>query len=160
MSKNSKFEFTFANLENELAIAKNSGFKFITCHEFVQRNHKECNEKIIIIKPATILNSFEKKRSTFPIAEAAAPSIIKTKENPSEKRIVLFKTIDLFFFIIVELSIKFFSTKNLIDSFANFKFLIVRLNLSLSRPSNSNFLIKSLIFTLLYLSLLFDGSSI
>ena len=50
MSKNSKFEFTFANLENELAIAKNSGFKFITCHEFVQRNHKECNEKIIIFR--------------------------------------------------------------------------------------------------------------
>ena len=37
-----------------------------------------CNEKIIIINPATILNSLEKNRSTFPIAEAAAPSIIKT----------------------------------------------------------------------------------
>ena len=54
-----------------------------------------CNEKIIIINPATIRNSLEKKRSTFPIAEAAAPSVIKTKEKPSEKRIVLVKTIDL-----------------------------------------------------------------
>ena len=49
----------------------------------------------MIINPATILNSLEKKRSTFPIAEAAAPSIIKTNEKPNEKRIVLFKTIDL-----------------------------------------------------------------
>ena len=38
-----------------------------------------CNEKIIIISPATIRNSLEKKKSTFPIAEAAAPRVIKTK---------------------------------------------------------------------------------
>ena len=49
----------------------------------------------MIIKPAIILSSFEKKRSTLPIAEAAAPSVIKTKEKPNEKRIVFMRTIDL-----------------------------------------------------------------
>ena len=55
-----------------------------------------CKEKIIMITPAVILNSFEKKRRTFPIAEAAAPKIIKTNEKPREKRMVFVKTIDLF----------------------------------------------------------------
>ena len=37
----------------------------------------------------------KKKRRTFPIADAAAPRIIKTNEKPNEKRTVFFKTTDL-----------------------------------------------------------------
>ena len=42
-----------------------------------------------------ILSSLEKKRRAFPIAEAVAPRMIKIKEKPKEKIIVLVKTIDL-----------------------------------------------------------------
>ena len=60
---------------------------------------KRFKEKRIIIKPATILNSFPKKISTLPIKEAAIPKDIKTTENPREKIIVLSKTTLLFFLI-------------------------------------------------------------
>ena len=45
------------------------------------------NEKIIMIKPATILKVFEFSKSNWPKKEAAAPKIIKTKEKPSENNI-------------------------------------------------------------------------
>ena len=50
-------------------------------------------KKIIIIKPATILNSFEKKENV-PYCRCCSSRIIKTNEKPNEKRIV-FKTTDL-----------------------------------------------------------------
>ena len=76
------------------------GMDPITSNQLTLEEIKRCeldpNSKLeLIINPATILNSFEKKRSTFPIAEAAAPSTIKTNEKPNEKRIVLVKTVDL-----------------------------------------------------------------
>ena len=49
-------------------------------------------EKIIITKPATILNSLEKKSRIFPIEDAAAPNVINTEEKPAEKRIVFNRT--------------------------------------------------------------------
>ena len=46
-----------------------------------------CSEKTIIIKPATILNVCEFCKRICPKKEAAAPKIIKTKENPKENNI-------------------------------------------------------------------------
>ena len=45
-----------------------------------------------IIKPATILSSFEKNNNTFPKNEAAIPRVMNTDENPKEKIIVLMRT--------------------------------------------------------------------
>ena len=45
------------------------------------------SEKIIMIIPATILNVCEFSKRIFPKKEAAAPKIIKTKENPKENKI-------------------------------------------------------------------------
>ena len=56
--------------------------------QYLKRKFKKpniCNEKIIIINPAKIRNSFENRSN--------ADS--KNKWKPSEKRIVLVKTIDL-----------------------------------------------------------------
>ena len=49
----------------------------------------------MIIIPAAILNSLDKNNNIFPTADAVAPSVMKTKENPKENKIVLYKTIFL-----------------------------------------------------------------
>ena len=54
--------------------------------------------------PAAILSSLDKNNKMLPTAEAVTPRAIKTKEKPNEKRIVLIKTIFLFWSI----SVKFF----------------------------------------------------
>ena len=46
-----------------------------------------CNEKIIIIIPATILNCWEFWSKNFPSIDAVAPKIINTNENPKENNI-------------------------------------------------------------------------
>jgi len=46
-------------------------------------------EKNIITIPATILKIFELNKKNFPISEAVEPNVIKTKEKPSVKKIVL-----------------------------------------------------------------------
>ncbi len=43
-----------------------------------------CNENIIIIIPATILNCWEFWSNNFPSIDAVAPKIINTNENPKE----------------------------------------------------------------------------
>ena len=43
-----------------------------------------CREKIIIIKPATILNWLKFCNKIFPRADALAPNTINTNENPKE----------------------------------------------------------------------------
>ena len=43
----------------------------------------------MIITPAAILNSLDKNNKIFPTAEAVAPSVINTNENPKENKIVL-----------------------------------------------------------------------
>jgi hypothetical protein len=48
-----------------------------------------CSEKNIIIKPAEILNISELAKKIFPNDDADSPRIIKTKENPKVKKIVL-----------------------------------------------------------------------
>ena len=53
------------------------------------------NENKIIIIPAAILSSLPKKIKTFPKNEAAIPKLMKTKENPNAKIIVLIRTIFL-----------------------------------------------------------------
>ena len=49
-------------------------------------------EKNIIINPATILKTFELVKKNFPINEAVDPNIMKTKEKPRVKKIVLITT--------------------------------------------------------------------
>ncbi len=49
----------------------------------------------MIIIPATILNSLDKNNKIFPTADAVAPNVIKTNENPKENKIVLYSTIVL-----------------------------------------------------------------
>ena len=56
-----------------------------------------CKEKIIIIIPAIILKLLEFCNNKFPIKEAVAPKLIKTRENPTVNKIV-FKTTFLNFF--------------------------------------------------------------
>ena len=51
-----------------------------------------CNEKKIIIIPATILKIFEFIRKKFPIKVAVEPRAIKIKEKPKVKKIVLSTT--------------------------------------------------------------------
>ena len=45
--------------------------------------------------PAAILNSLDKNNNIFPTAEAVAPKIINTSENPIENKIVLMRTLRL-----------------------------------------------------------------
>ena len=61
-------------------------------------------ENKIIIIPAAILSSLPKKINTFPRNDAAIPKLIKTKENPNAKIIVLIKTI----FLSLSISSSFF----------------------------------------------------
>ena len=56
-----------------------------------------CSEKNIIIIPATILKISELFKKNFPRKEAVEPKVIKTKEKPKVKKIVLTAT-KLFFF--------------------------------------------------------------
>ena len=56
----------------------------------------KCSEKNIIITPAIILKIFELTKKNFPINEAVEPNVIKTKEKPKVKKIVL-KTIKFLF---------------------------------------------------------------
>ena len=60
------------------------------------------SEKNIIIKPAMILKIFEFTKKNFPINEAVEPNVIKTKEKPKVKKIVLIIT--KFFFFLTNLS--------------------------------------------------------
>ena len=53
----------------------------------------------MITIPAAILNSLDRNKSIFPTAEAVAPRIMKIKEKPNENKIVLIKTILLFWSI-------------------------------------------------------------
>ena len=55
-----------------------------------------CNENIIIIIPATILNCWEFWSKNFPSTDAVAPKIINTNENPKENNINGSKFIFLF----------------------------------------------------------------
>ena len=41
--------------------------------------------------PATILNSLDKNNKIFPTADAVAPRLINTNENPKENKIVFIK---------------------------------------------------------------------
>ena len=61
------------------------------------RSPRKFNANKIIKTPAKILSSLEKNNNTFPIAEAAAPRVIKTNEKPSEKIIVFKSTTFLLF---------------------------------------------------------------
>ena len=63
---------------------------------------RNCNEKSIIIIPATDLNIFELFKKNFPIKDAVDPKVINTKEKPKVKKIVL--TITKLFFFSVSLS--------------------------------------------------------
>ena len=58
-----------------------------------------CSEKNIIIMPAAILKILELFKKNFPRKEAVEPKVIKTKEKPKVKKIVLTAT-KLFFFSI------------------------------------------------------------
>ena len=60
-------------------------------------NPKKWSEKNIINIPATILKISELFKKNFPINEAAEPNIIKTREKPKVKKIVLI--IIKFFFL-------------------------------------------------------------
>ena len=42
--------------------------------------------------PAAILNSLDKNNNILPTAEAVAPKMIKTIENPNENKIVFIRT--------------------------------------------------------------------
>ena len=53
-------------------------------------------ENKIMIIPAAILSSLPKKINTFPRNDAAIPKLMKTKENPKVKIIVLIRTTVLF----------------------------------------------------------------
>ena len=57
------------------------------------------SEKNIIITPAMILKILELVKKNFPINEAVEPNVMKTKEKPKVKKIVLI-TIKFFFFSI------------------------------------------------------------
>ena len=57
------------------------------------------SEKNIIINPAAILKTFELVKKNFPINEAVEPKVMKTKEKPRVKKIVLITTRLLFFSI-------------------------------------------------------------
>ena len=46
-----------------------------------------CRENMIITNPAIILSICEFCKSTWPKYEAAAPNVIKTKENPNVNNI-------------------------------------------------------------------------
>ena len=59
------------------------------------------SEKNIIITPAIILKIFELIKKNFPINEAVEPKVIKTKENPKVKKIVLMTIKFLFFSFIL-----------------------------------------------------------
>ena len=59
-------------------------------------------EKNIIIMPAIILKILELFKKNFPINEAVEPNVIKTKEKPKVKKIVL--TIIKFFSLSINLS--------------------------------------------------------
>ena len=50
------------------------------------------NEKNIIIRLAIILKIFELVKKNFPINDAVDPKVIKTKEKPKVKKIVLITT--------------------------------------------------------------------
>ena len=54
------------------------------------------SEKKIIIMPAIIRSIFEFVKKNFPIKDAVEPNVIKTKEKPKVKKIVLI-TIKFFF---------------------------------------------------------------
>ena len=56
-----------------------------------------CSEKNIIITPAIILKISELVKKNLPISDAVKPKVIKTKEKPKVKKIVLI-TIKLVFF--------------------------------------------------------------
>ena len=56
-----------------------------------------CSEKNIIIIPAIILKISELAKKNFPISDAVEPKVIKTREKPTVKKIVLI-TIRLVFF--------------------------------------------------------------
>ena len=53
-----------------------------------------------MIIPAMILKILELVKKNFPISEAVEPSVIKTKEKPKVKKIVLATTKFLFFSLI------------------------------------------------------------
>ena len=53
------------------------------------------SEKNIITTPAMILKIFELAKKNFPISEAVEPKVIKTREKPKVKKIVL-KIVKLF----------------------------------------------------------------
>ena len=55
-----------------------------------------CSEKTIIMLPAIILKVSELNKKNLPINEAVEPKIIKTKEKPKVKKIVLTTTKPLF----------------------------------------------------------------
>ena len=57
-----------------------------------------CKDKIIITKPATILNSYEFFKRTCPKKVLAAPNMIKTIENPTVNKIIGNK---LIFFLLI-----------------------------------------------------------
>ena len=61
-----------------------------------------CSEKNIIITPANILKKFELIKKNLPINVAVKPNIIKTKEKPKVKKMVL-KIIKLSFFFEISL---------------------------------------------------------
>ena len=63
-------------------------------------NPKKWSEKNIITIPATILKISELFKKNFPINEAVEPNIIKTREKPKVKKIVLITT-KLFFFSVI-----------------------------------------------------------
>ena len=62
------------------------------------------SENRIIKIPAAILSSLDKNNNILPTAEAVAPKIIKTIENPKENKIVFTKT----FFLSCSISLRFF----------------------------------------------------
>ena len=88
--KNIKTSFPYKNLD---IITFNKVLEFVENGGYSLKHYKEFN-KIIII-PAAILSSLPKKIKTFPKNEAAIPKLMKTKENPNAKIIVLIKTIFL-----------------------------------------------------------------
>ena len=61
------------------------------------------SEKNIIITPAMLLKIFELIKKNFPISDAVEPNVIKTKEKPKVKKIVLI-TIKFLFFSFILLS--------------------------------------------------------
>ena len=61
------------------------------------KTFNKLSEKNIIITPAIILKIFELVKKNFPINDADKPKVMKTKEKPKVKKIVLITTKSFFF---------------------------------------------------------------